>query len=111
MRHVMVLLVGALIGLTACGQAADSSPDSSDTTASLSPSSAIGPGISVADALANDSGQPLLVNGFLFVANDGTVTLASLIAESLPPVPGGDQLTVEGLNLDNYQLSESQGEM
>ena len=71
----------------------------------------MGPGISVADALDSESGEPLLVNGFLFVGKDGTVTLASAMAESLPPVPGGDQLFVEGLDIDGYQLSERQGEM
>lgn len=111
MRYLIALLAVAAIGLAACGETQDSSPNSSDTTVSVSPDSAMGPGISVADALDNESGEPLLVNGFLFVGKDGTVTLASLIGESLPPVPGGDQLLVEGLNLDGYQLSESQGEM
>jgi hypothetical protein len=69
----------------------------------------MGPGISIKDALTADSGQPLLVNGFLFVEEEGTVTLASLMAESLPPIPGGDQLVVEGLDLGGYQFSESQG--
>ena len=69
----------------------------------------MGPGISIKDALTADFGQPLLVNGFLFVEEDGTVTLASLMAESLPPIPGGDQLVVEGLDLGGYQFSESQG--
>ena len=31
------------------------------------------------------------------------------MAESLPPIPGGDQLVVEGLDLGGYQFSESQG--
>lgn len=109
MRFVWVLGLVAVIGLTACGEATDSFVDSPDTTVSLSPGSAMGPGISIADALDNDSGEPLLVNGFLFVSEDGTVTLASLMAESLPPIPGGDQLTVDGLNLDDYRLSEDQG--
>ena len=110
MRSLLVLALVAVIGLAACGETADSPVDSSDTTVSLSPGSAMGPGISVADALENDSGQPLLVNGFLFVSEDGTVILASLMAESLPPIPGGDQLTVEGLDLDDHRLSESQGQ-
>ena len=111
MRYLIVLGAVAAIGLAACADTQDSKPDSSDTTVSVSPGSAMGPGISVADALDNESGEPLLVNGFLFVGKDGTVTLASAIGESLPPVPGGDQLLIEGLNIDAYQLSESQGEM
>ena len=111
MRYLIVLIAVAAIGLAACGETQLDSPDSSDTTVSVSPGSAMGPGISVTDALDNQSGEPLLVNGFLFVSQDGTVTLASVMGESLPPAPGGDQLFVEGLNLDAYQLSESQGEM
>lgn len=99
------LIAGALL-LAACGGAEDRG---SDPTVGVVPGSATGPGISIEDALADDSGQPLLVNGFLFVDEDGTVTMASLMAESLPPIPGGDQLVVEGLDLGGYDFSESQG--
>ena len=104
-RLVGLLIIGSLV-LAACSGAEDAG---SDPTVGVSPGSAMGPGISTEDALTADSGQPLLVNGFLFVEEDGTVTLASLMAESLPPIPGGDQLVVEGLDLGGYQFSESQG--
>ena len=104
-RLVGLLIIGSLV-LGACSRAEDAGPD---PTVGVSPGSAMGPGISIEDALTADSGQPLLVNGFLFVEEDGTVTLASLMAESLPPIPGGDQLVVEGLDLGVYQFSESQG--
>jgi hypothetical protein len=100
-----LLIVGALV-LAACGGAQD---DGSDPTVGVVRGSAMGPGISIGDALTDDSDQPLLVNGFLFVDEDGTVTMASLMAESLPPIPGGDQLVVEGLDLGGYHFSESQG--
>ena len=100
-----VLIIGALV-LVACSGANDGS---SDPTVGVVPGSAMGPGISIEDALTADSDQPLLVNGFLFVEEDGTVTMASLMAESLPPIPGGDQLVVKGLDLAGYQFSESQG--
>jgi hypothetical protein len=100
-----VLIIGALV-LAACGGAEDGG---SDPTVGVVPGSAMGPGISIEDALTTNSGQPLLVNGFLFVDEDGNVTMASLMAESLPPLPGGDQLVVEGLDLGGYQFSESQG--
>jgi len=98
-RLVGLLIIGSLV-LAACSGAEDGG---SDPTVGVSPGSAMGPGISIKDALTADSGQPLLVNGFLFVEEDGTVTLASLMAESLPPIPGGDQLVVEGLDLGGYQ--------
>jgi hypothetical protein len=100
-----LLLIGALV-LAACGGAEDGG---SDPTVGAVPGSATGHGISIGDALTDHSGQPLLVNGFLFVDEDGTVTMASLMAESLPPIPGGDQVVVEGLDLGGYQFSESHG--
>ena len=104
-RPTLPTRAGSLV-LAACSGAEDGG---SDSTVGVSPGSAMGPGISVEDALTADSGQPLLVSGFLFVEEDGTVTLVSLMAESLPPIPGGDQLVVEGLDLGGYQFSESQG--
>ena len=70
---------------------------------------AIEPGISIEDALTDNSGQPLLVNGFLCVGEDGNVTMASRMAVSLSPIPGGNQLVVEGLGLGGYQFSEIKG--
>lgn len=108
MRTPYLLLAVALIALAACGDgAADGSLTSTSTVAAPAPN-AMGPGISVSEALADESGQPLLVNGFLFVDKDGNVTLASALAESFPPQPGGDEVVVEGLNLSDYELTESQ---
>jgi hypothetical protein len=100
-----LLIIGALV-LAACGGAEDGGPD---PTVGVVPGNAMGPGISIEDALTDNSGQPLLVSGFLFVDEDGTVTMVSLMAESSPPIPGGDQLVVEGLDLGGYQFTESQG--
>ena len=66
----------------------------------------MGPGISVADALASTLDEPLLVNGYVFVYADGSVVLADLIAESFPPQPGGATVTVEGLDLMQIPLTE-----
>jgi hypothetical protein len=104
-RLVGLLIIGTLV-LAACGGQEDAG---SDPTVGESPGRAMGPGISIEDALNADPGQPLLVNGFLFVDAEGSVSLVSLMAESLPPIPGGDQLVVEGLDLGEYRLSESQG--
>ena len=106
MKRLFDLLILGVFVLAACGGADDGG---SEPTGGVVPGSAMGPGISIEDALTNNSGQPVLVNGFLFVGEDGTVTMASLMAESLPPIPGGDQLVVEGLDLGGYQFSKSQG--
>lgn len=73
------------------------------------PSQGMGPGISVSEAKAADSEGPFLINGYLFVAADRTVVLAEAIAESYPPQPGGAQLTVVGLDLGEFDLTEDQG--
>jgi len=104
-RLVGLLIIGTLV-LAACGGQEDAG---SGPTIGESPGSAVGPGISIEDALNTDPGQPLLVNGFLFVDTEGAISLVSLMAESLPPIPGGDQLVVEGLDLGDYRFSESQG--
>jgi len=85
-RWVGLLIISSLV-LATCSGIEDGG---SDPTGGVSPGSAMGPGISIEDALTADSSQPLLVSGFLFVDEEGTVTLASLMAESLPPIPGGD---------------------
>ena len=66
----------------------------------------MGPGISVADALVSAADEPLLVNGYVFVFADGSVTLADLIAESFPPQPAGASVTVDGLDVMQIPLTE-----
>lgn len=99
-----------LVALAACaGRTEDGTTSTGAGTTEPGSSSAMGPGISVDDAIDSASDGPVLVNGYLFVDADGVVTLASAIAESMPPQPGGARLTVEGLNPGEYEMSESQG--
>ncbi len=104
---------------TACGATETTSPptaarETTTTTGAEAPnagvSSAVGPGISVGDALESNLAGPLLVNGFLITDSDGTVHLAELLAESLPPQPGGATLIVQGLDLVDFPgLTSAQG--
>jgi hypothetical protein len=64
--------------------------------------------VSVADAL-DAEGETVQVRGYLFVAQDGTVTLADAILESFPPQPGGASIMVEGLDLSSFDLSSEAG--
>ena len=66
----------------------------------------MGPGISVAEALAWTSEGPLLINGYLFVYADGSVVFADAIAESFPPQPAGASVGVEGIDLMQIPLTE-----
>lgn len=106
----IVLLTATTLVIAACGTAAGSDvTDASDTTDQPNTVSAIGPGISIEDALESDTDQPVLVNGFIYVGEDGKVILVSNFAESMPPQPGGPVLAIEGLDLTQYELSSSQG--
>ncbi len=79
-RLFAVMIVGVLL-LAACGTQSDTL---TETTTDLLPLSAMGPGISVEEALLLDSTEPVLINEFLFMDSNGQVILASLMAESLP---------------------------
>ncbi|MGZ8474723.1 MAG: hypothetical protein ACXWWQ_00665 [Candidatus Limnocylindria bacterium] len=70
---------------------------------------ASGPGISVTEALAFVGGEPVLVNGALFIDAEGGVLLCEAIAESFPPQCGGARLEVQGLDPDGQLLEEANG--
>ena len=68
------------------------------------------PGISIDDALASDSSEPLLVNGNL-LAEGSDVRLCSALAESFPPQCGGASLVVEGLKLEEVDGLVTEGDV
>lgn len=119
MKHMITaLLLGGLLVAGCGGSAADDAaqaPPVSEPSDGLPPAgddatfpAGMGPGISVAEALASTAGGQLLVNGFVFVYADGSVVLADLIAESYPPQPAGAQVDVEGLDVMQLPLTEGQ---
>lgn len=118
MRKFLALLTVALVVIAACGDdATDATGGPAPTeppTGGLTPlapetdgDAAMGPGISVADLLASAVDGPYVVNGYLFVATDGSVVLADEIAESYPPQPAGAQVPVEGANTNSFPLVEA----
>ena len=116
MRKILALLTLTLVVLAACaGDAADTPETPAPTeppTGGLTPlapdtDTPMGPGISVADLLARTADGPFVVNGYLFVATDGTVVLADAIAESYPPQPAEAQVPVEGADLISLPLVEA----
>ncbi len=95
--------LAAAIALGACAGSEPAATDADDVaplgeTALAGPSSAVGLGISVAEALTPAIDGPVLVNDFLVASND-EVRLCSLLAESFPPQCGGDSLSVVGLDV------------
>ena len=124
MKKLIALVLLLSLALAACG--GDDTVDETTTTTAdpgtsgvsddetrpadgVTPGAAMGPGIAVGEAIDYDGEELVLVNGYLFVDADGNVTLASAIAESFPPQPGGDTMTVEGLDLTEFDFSEEQG--
>jgi hypothetical protein len=91
------LVVGLL---AACG---DESPGETPTpNADTAPAgSALGPGITIADAVASKLEGPLLVNGWLWRPPTGEIRLCTTLSETTPPGCGKPSLAVVGLDLDS----------
>ena len=71
------------------------------------PISAVGPGISISEALDTNITGPLLINGNLHV---GQLTrLCETLAESFPPQCGGRFLIVDGLELKTVEGLTTEG--
>jgi hypothetical protein len=119
-RSTLVLAALAIV-MAACGTTGASDPDptaspSSPATPTVAPSEAPsaspepagtltvadgavadGPGISLADAMAGDLSQPVLVRGTLFMDADGAIFFADSLADASVPTFGDLRLAV-----DNY---------
>ncbi|MGZ8512087.1 MAG: hypothetical protein ACXWWL_01445 [Candidatus Limnocylindria bacterium] len=122
MRRLMLTLLIA-IALSACASTGGDDPITDDdppsdpgpgTTADAilivqDGAIASGPGIRVTEALAFVGGEPVLVNGALFIDAEGGVLLCEAIAESFPPQCGGARLEVQGLDPDGQLLEEANG--
>ena len=107
---VIALAIAACDGTDSADEPTTVADTTTTTTAGDPVSSGVGPGISVAEALESTAEGPFLVNGFIVTEEDGTVLLAELLAESLPPLAGGATLIVEGLDLDTFPgLKTAQG--
>ena len=109
---VLVLAVAAL-AFAACGDDGGTGNAGTGDQVPLppvtsGPASAVGPGISIAEAIAFGSAELLLVNG-LIVATQDQIRFCSVLLESYPPQCGGNSLRVEGLDLTTLQGLSSAG--
>ena len=93
---IPLLIVGAL-AVAACGSNEEAEPPAPQQPpiAGLG----TGPGISIEEAIALDSPEPVLVNGWVH-ARGGEVRFCDAVAESYPPQCPGVSLLVEGLKLE-----------
>jgi hypothetical protein len=94
-----VSLALVVLALTACGD------DDTGTTTTTEPPGdtgrvAVGPPITVEEALGATADRPHLVTGYLFVYADDTMLLADAILESFPPQPGGATIAVVGFSIE-----------
>ena len=117
----MTLLLALLAACASTGDAPSTDPGSTapdpgggsgdaDGVLTIAPGIGDGPGIGIEEAIGNGGGQPLLVNGALFVDPEGGVLLCDAIAESFPPQCGGVRLEVRGLDLASLpDLQEENG--
>ncbi|MEX0817137.1 MAG: hypothetical protein WD027_06810 [Gaiellales bacterium] len=107
--RTLLLLPLAVLALAACGggnEEVEPQPTQPPATAGI----AMGPGISIEEAIASDLEGPLLVNGNLLAEGD-EVRLCDALAESFPPQCAGPQLRVEGLKLDEVDGLVREGEV
>lgn len=101
MKRLLALLLLTALTTAACGD--DDAATTTSTTAATPGAGgrvAVGPPVTVADALVSTLDQPILVKGYVFVLADGSMVLADAIAESFPPQPAGATITVEGFDLE-----------
>ncbi|HSL64709.1 MAG TPA: hypothetical protein VK874_08630 [Gaiellaceae bacterium] len=94
MRRLALALALVVLAGSGCG----GDQDTASTTATAPPASAVGPGLTVAEAIESDLEGPLLVRGAL-VELDGTLRLCDALAESYPPQCGGASLVVDGYDI------------
>jgi hypothetical protein len=97
MKTTLALLATLLAAAALAGCGGDDSDAAGGDTAPAT-AQAVGPGISIDEALETDSEEPLLVNGNLLIT-DGQARLCSALAESFPPQCGGASLLVTGLDI------------
>ncbi len=103
MARPLLAVIALCLTLTACGGRGPSGG------ASNAGAPAPGGGLTVDQALASDSAEPLLVRGHLQGDGDGPAQLCGTVGESYPPYCGKPTLTVEGVSPDDFDDVQREG--
>ena len=103
-----LLVVGALV-LAACGGDDNAEPAPPQQPPPIAGIGA-GPGISIDEAIALQSPEPVLVNGWVY-ARGSEIRFCDAIAESYPPQCPGVSLLVEGLKLEEVDGLQREGDV
>jgi hypothetical protein len=107
----LVATLAAAAALAACGGDAEPAGDAAaGSTVPQTSGLGAGPAVSIDEALASGSDEPLLVMGNL-LAQAGEVRLCAALAESFPPQCGGASLHVVGLNLAEVDGLVTEGDV
>jgi hypothetical protein len=95
-RRLLPLLILFALGLAACGSDEDGgpAPQPQPPVAGIG----AGPGISIDEAIALESDEPLLVNGNVWADGD-KIYFCDAVLESYPPQCPASRLEVVGLDL------------
>lgn len=103
-----LLVLGALV-VAGCGsddKAEPAPPQQQPPIAGLG----AGPGISIDEAIALQSPEPVLVNGWVYARGD-EIRFCDAIAESYPPQCPGVSLLVDGLKLEEVDGLRREGDV
>ena len=104
-RSTVALIVSAALVAAGCGSDGDEEPVTDDTAVVTDSDDAtsggmlVDGGLSVAEALDTDAAGVIAVSGFI-VADETSVRLCELLAESLPPQCGGASIVLAGVTAD-----------
>lgn len=96
MKLLLPLLIVLALGVASCGgdEAGEPAAPQSPPVAGIG----MGPGISIDEAIAFESDEPLLVNGNIWAEGD-KVYFCDAVAESYPPQCAGVRLEAVGVKL------------
>jgi len=96
MKLLLPLLIAFALGAASCrsGEDGEPAPQPQPPIAGIG----AGPGISIDEAIAFESNEPLLVNGNIWAEGD-RVYFCDAVAESYPPQCAGVRLEVVGVKL------------
>ena len=107
MNHLIFVLLATALIITACSGGAGGEP--SPVSPGPGVGASVGPGISVAEALASRLEGPLLVRGSLWRAQTGDLRLCAELTDSIPPQCTKPWLTVKGLELSKVEGLRTEG--
>ena len=107
MNHLILALLATVLVVTACAGGSRGEPAPRGPVPGVG--AGVGPGISVAEALASRLEGPLLVRGSLWRTQGGDLHLCAELTDSIAPQCTKPWLTVKGLDLNKVEGLRTEG--